>query len=92
VNRVFLSGRLKKKPEIVYTPRGERLMLFPLWVDDGAFSIDVVCMDDMGKRSMADMEGSNVIVSGVLTKNPGKQQETLRLKANKILWMEDLDA
>ncbi len=32
----FLSGTLKKQPEIVYTPRGEKLFMFPLWVDKEA--------------------------------------------------------
>jgi single-stranded DNA-binding protein len=41
VNKVFFTGRLKTKPEVVYTPKGEKYILFPLWVGEGDFRIDV---------------------------------------------------
>jgi hypothetical protein len=89
LNKVFLSGTLKKQPDIVYTPRGEKLLMFPLWVDEGAFSIDVVFMEHKGMKNIASMSGSNIIVSGELAKTSGKPHDQLRLMANKIIWMEE---
>jgi primosomal replication protein N len=89
LNKVFLSGTLKKQPEIVYTPRGEKLIMFPLWVDEGAFSIDVVFMEHQGMKNITNMPGSNIIVSGELGRASGKSHDQLRLMANKIIWMEE---
>jgi primosomal replication protein N len=89
LNKVFLSGTLKKQPDIVYTPRGERLLKFPLWVDEGTFSIDVVFVEHQGMKNPAAMAGSSIIVSGELTRASGKPHEQLRLMANKIIWMEE---
>lgn len=88
MNKVFLSGTLKKQPEIVYTPRGEKLIMFPLWVDEGAFSIDVVFMEHQGMKSIAGMPGSAIMVSGKIAKASGKSHDQFRLMANKIIWME----
>jgi primosomal replication protein N len=89
LNRVFLSGTLKKNPETVYTPRGEKLLMFPLWVDEGAFSIDVVFMERQGMKNIESMPGSAIIVSGELSRASGKSHDKLRLMANKIIWMEE---
>jgi primosomal replication protein N len=89
LNKVFLSGTLKKQPEIVYTPRGEKLFMFPLWVDAGGFSVDVVFLEREGMKNFASMQGSTIIVSGELAKASGKSHDTLRLMANKIIWMEE---
>ena len=89
MNRVFLSGTLKKQPEVVYTPRGKKLIKFPLWVDEGSFDIDVVYLENKGSKSLAGALGRSVIVAGQLVKTSGKSQDTLRLMANKIIWMEE---
>jgi primosomal replication protein N len=89
LNKVFLSGTIKKQPEIVYTPRGEKLFMFPLWVDKGAFSIDVVFMEDLGMKNISGAPGGNIIVSGELAKASGKSHNPLRLMAHKIIWMEE---
>ena len=88
MNKVFLTGRLKIKPEVMYTPKGEKILKFPLWVEDGTFSIDVVYLDRQGVADFSGMTGSTVTVSGMLTKGSGRQED-LRLKAHKIIWMEE---
>jgi primosomal replication protein N len=89
LNKVFLSGTIRKQPEVVYTPRGERLLMFPLWVDTGAFAIDVVFMERQGMKNIASTPGGSIMVYGELTKASGKSQNPLRLMANKIIWMEE---
>jgi primosomal replication protein N len=89
LNKVFLSGTINKQPEVVYTPRGDKLLKFPLWVDEGAFSIDVVFMEHPGMKSIAGKQAGNIIVSGELAKVSGKSQNPIRLVANKIIWMEE---
>ncbi len=89
MNKVFLSGTLKKQPEIVYTPRGEKLFMFPLWVDEGGFGIDVVFQENQGVKSFAGIPGRTIIVAGQLARASGKSQDTVRLMANKIIWMEE---
>lgn len=89
MNKVFLSGTLKKKPEIVYTPRGEKLLMFPLWVDEGDFGIDVVYLESQGIKSFDGMPGQTIIVAGQIARASGKLQGTLRLMAHKIIWMEE---
>lgn len=88
MNKVFLSGTLKKQPETLYTPRGEKLIIFPLWVDEGAFNIDVIFQERPGTKEIADMTGSTIMVSGALEKGAGKKHDQFRLMANKIIRME----
>ena len=89
MNKVFLSGKINKQPDVVYTPRGEKLLMFPLWVDEGAFSIDVVFTERQGATHFSGTTGRNIIVSGELTKASGKSQQPLRIMAHKIIWMEE---
>ena len=42
MNRVFLTGRVQSQPDTAYTPRGQRIVTFPLWIEDGKFGIDVI--------------------------------------------------
>ena len=88
MNKVFLTGRLTIKPEVTYTPKGEKILRFPLWVDGDGFSIDVIYLDRQGVSDFAGLMGSAVMVSGTLMK-PADRHEALKLKANKILWMEE---
>ncbi len=88
MNKVFLTGRLKVKPEVTYTPKGEKILRFPLWVEGDGFNIDVIYLDRQGVSDFAGLMGSAVTVSGSLMK-PADRHEALKLKANKILWMEE---
>ncbi len=90
MNKVFLTGRIKVAPEILRTPKGERIVTFPLWIEDDGFSIDVVYLDRQGIDNFSRMKGSVIMVSGALSKP--KQPDGhhgFRLKANNIFWMEE---
>ena len=89
MNKVFLTGKVQGKPEVVYTPKGERIFMFPLWVEEGDFSIDVVFVDREGTPYPADTAKAGVMVGGSLARVPGKGRDALRLTAKKILWMEE---
>jgi primosomal replication protein N len=88
MNRVFMTGKVEKRPEIVYTPRGEKFMLFPLRVTDGDFLIDVECRGDSSEPTDAAV-GSSVMVSGMLVRKKLPAREIVKLKAHKIFWMEE---
>jgi len=89
VNRVFLTGTMKTKPEVVYTPRGEKYVLFPLWVDDGGFRIDVEWTPNKAQVHLSEKVGKVLMVSGMLMKARAKSQDAFKLKAHKIYWMEE---
>ncbi len=89
MNRIFLSGRTKKAPQVFYTPRGERIITFPLLVDDGRFMIEVVFKDPSGSSTIERGEGSSVMAVGELMKSPEKSKAAFRVKAHNIVWMEE---
>jgi hypothetical protein len=89
MNKVFLTGTLREEVEVRYTPQGERIAMFPLWVDDGAFTIEVPYKVPGGTWNHPGKVGSKVMASGTLAKIGEKANRSLRLKANKILWMEE---
>jgi hypothetical protein len=88
LNKVFLTGRLKAKPDVLSTPKGERILKFPLWVEDDTFSIEVVYLDRQGIKDPAGLMGNTIMVSGTLTKSAGRN-DAFKLKAYKISWMEE---
>jgi hypothetical protein len=88
VNKVFLTGKLKIAPDVAYTPRGGRILKFPLWVEDDGFSIDVVYLDRQGIRDFAGIMGTTVMVSGTLIKSKDRNG-AFACKARKIIWMEE---
>jgi len=88
VNKVFLTGRLKAGPDVLYTPKGEKILQFPLWVEDDAFSVDVIYLDRQGIKDAAGLAGSTITVSGTLMKTMDRHGE-IKVKANKIIWMEE---
>jgi hypothetical protein len=89
VNKVFLYGTVREKPEVAYTPKGEKIIVFPLWVEDGSFSIDVVFTDQSGTIDLQNRVGNRIMTSGSLVKNRVRSNSIFKLKANKILWMEE---
>jgi hypothetical protein len=89
VNRVFLTGKLRTQPEVVYTPKGEKYILFPLWVDEGGFRIDVECVGDRSTIFWKEKIGKELMVSGMLFKAKTKTEDVFKLKTNKIYWMEE---
>jgi len=89
VNKVFFTGRLKTKPEVVYTPRGEKFVLFPLWIEEGGFRIDVEYAGGKSVTHWSEKIGKELMVAGMLAKMKTKSQDVLKLKAQKIYWMEE---
>jgi primosomal replication protein N len=88
MNRVFLAGTLKTRPEVAYTPKGKKIIMFRLWVEDGAFDIEVVYLERQGVKNIHDA-GSTAMVSGMLAKASKGSHDVFRLKANNIVWMEE---
>ena len=89
MNKVFFTGRLLTKPEVVYTPSGEKYVLFPLWVEEGDFRIDVECIGEKGVPDWGAKIGKELMVTGSLIKAKAKSQDVFKLKAKKIYWMEE---
>ena len=89
MNRVFMTGKVEKRPEIVYTPRGDKFMVFPLRVTDGDFLIDVECRGDSSEPYVDKAVGSGVMVSGTLVRKKLPTREIVKLEAHKIFWMEE---
>jgi primosomal replication protein N len=89
VNRVFLSGKVRKAPEVAYTPKGRKIVTFPLWVAEGGFSVEVISGGEAlpGEADHAAM--GNVLVAGELIRTSRRSRDILRVKASKILWMEE---
>ncbi len=89
MNRVFMTGKVEARPRIVYTPRGDKFMLFPLRVTDGDFLIDIECQGDSSEPNIDAAVGSSVMVSGMLVRKKLPTREVVKLKAHKIFWMEE---
>jgi len=89
VNKVFFTGRLKTKPEVVYTPKGEKYILFPLWVGEGDFRIDVEYTGGKNVTHWNEKIGKELMVTGMLAKTKTKSHDVFKLKAHKIYWMEE---
>lgn len=89
MNRVFLTGKVEAKPQIVYTPRGDKYMLFPMRVLEGDLRIDVECAGDVASSRVDTGTGRTVMVSGILTRVRIRSREVFKVKAHKIFWMEE---
>ena len=86
MNRVFVSGRIEKVPNVAYTPRGERIYSFPLRIEEGAFTIDVIYKDPSGRHIHS---GASAVVSGALEKIQVQSKNAFRINANTILLTEE---
>ena len=89
MNRVFLAGTLKAQPEITCTPKGEKVVAFPLLVEEGGLRIDVVHVGEFDGEGLSQQVGKEIMVSGVLTQMKQQSQHTIKVRAQKIFWMED---
>ena len=89
MNKVFLSGKVRKAPEIAYTPKGRKIITFPLWVAEGGFSVEVVSGGEALPGGVDRAEMGEVLVAGELIRTSLKSRDILRVKASKILWMEE---
>ncbi len=89
MNKVFFTGRLKIRPEVVYTPKGEKYVLFPLWVNEGDFRIDVEYAGGKGVAHWNEKVGKELMGAGMLAKTKTKSHDVFKVKAHKIYWMEE---
>jgi primosomal replication protein N len=89
VNKLFLSGKIGRVPEMAYTPKGRKIVMFPMVVGEGDLSIDVVGAGEDFPARLDDTVGGSILVTGELVKAKLKSRDILRVKASKILWMEE---
>ena len=89
MNKVFLSGKIGRVPEVAYTPKGRKIVTFPLSVTEGNYDIEVVGAGESFPAELDGAVGSDVLIAGELVKAKLKSHDVLRVKAIKILWMED---
>jgi primosomal replication protein N len=89
VNKVLLSGKIGRTPEIAYTPKGRKIVMFPMAVVEGDFTIDVVGSGDTFPGRLEGVTGNSILVAGELVKATLKSRDVLRVKASKIIWMEE---
>jgi single-stranded DNA-binding protein len=89
VNKVFISGSVGASPQVSYTPKGQKIVRFPMWVEEGGFSIDVILAGGPAISDVAAAIGKRVLVAGSLAKMKTQSRDVLRVKASKILPMEE---
>ncbi|HNS15275.1 MAG TPA: single-stranded DNA-binding protein [Syntrophorhabdaceae bacterium] len=89
MNRVFLAGTLRAQPEITYTPKGEKVVAFPLLVEEGGLRIDVVHVGELDGDGLSRQVGKEIMVSGMLAQTKQQSQHIIKVRAQKIFWMED---
>ncbi len=89
MNKVFLFGKVWKAPEVSCTPRGRKIIMFPIWIEEGNFAVDIIYAGESVPRSPDSIAGSAVMVAGELVKAKLQAREVLKVKASKILWMEE---
>ncbi len=88
MNKVFLSGKIGRVPDVAYTPKGRKIVTFPLLVNDGNYDIEVVGAGEAFPSDLDGAVGNDVLVTGELVKAKLKSRDIMRVKASKILWME----
>jgi len=89
VNKVFISGSVGANPQIAYTPRGQKIVMFPMRVEEGDFSVEVIFAGEPKQSALTTMIGRKILVAGMLTKTKTKARDVFRVKASKILPMEE---
>jgi primosomal replication protein N len=89
VNKIFISGSVGANPQVSYTPKGKKILRFPMLVEDGGFSIDVIFAGGSVVPDPAATIGKRVLVTGALAKMKTQSTDVLRVKASKILPMEE---
>ena len=89
MNKVFISGSVGANPKVSYTPRGQRIVMFPMRVEEGDFNIDVVFAGEPGQAGPSTTIGRRILVAGVLTRMKTQARDVLKVKASKILPMEE---
>ena len=89
MNKIFISGSVGASPQISYTPKGQKIVRFPMWVEDGGFRIDVVFAGGPTAAEVVAAMGKRVLVAGALAKMKAQSRDVLSVRASKILPMEE---
>ncbi len=89
MNKVFVSGSVGANPQVSYTPKGQKILSFSMFIEDGGFSIDVIFAGDQRVSEAAAKTGKRVLVAGALAKMKAPSRSALTVKASKILPMEE---
>ena len=89
MNKVFLSGKVSKAPEVAYTPKGRKIIMFPIWIEEGDFTVDIIYAGEPVPRALDKTMGGTVMVAGELVRTKLQARDVLKVKASKILWMEE---
>ena len=89
MNRIFLSGKIRKVPDVAYTPKGRKIVTFPLQVAEGEYEIEVIGPGEALPERLEEAAGRSVLIAGELVKARFKSRDVLRVRAGKILWMEE---
>ncbi len=89
MNKVFISGSVGADPQVSYTPRGQKIVMFPMRVEEGDFSVDVIFAGEPVQSDVAALMGRKILVAGMLTKAKTRSRDVFKVKASKILPMEE---
>ncbi len=89
MNKVFLSGKVWKIPQVAYTPKGRKILTFPLRIEEGDLSIDVIYAGDGFPGEVDKTVGGSILVAGELVKAKLQSRDVVKVKATKIIWMEE---
>jgi hypothetical protein len=80
---------VREAPEVSYTPKGRKIVTFPMWVPDGDFNIMVIGGGETLSGGMDSTAGGEVLVAGELIRTKLRTRDALRVKASKIIWTEE---
>ena len=89
MNKIFVSGSVGASPQVSYTPKGQKIVTFPIWVEEGGFSIDVVFAGEPTFSEATTRTGKRVLVAGALAAMKSQSRNLLKVRASKILAMEE---
>lgn len=89
MNNAFLSGRVRGQMRVSYTAQGEKVILFPLLIEEGPGTIDIIAKVPRGTVFDHRSAGTHVMVGGRIIVSGSESGRKIRLEATKIEWMED---
>jgi primosomal replication protein N len=88
LNRIILTGKVRENTRVFFTPKGEKIALIPVEVEDFN-TVEVMYLDNERKIREENLKGKKIMVLGILVKSERKNGGTLRIKAKKIEFMEE---
>jgi len=89
VNKLFLTGTVQRPPKVAYTPNGKKVLTFPLHSRDSGLTVDVLFAGDRHPADLGSTVGGEILVAGALVGVGTGQDQTVRIEASQILWMEE---